>query len=517
MVTVALAKKIRYWHEHGGLSIRQVAMKAGLSLNTAKKYLTRNPELPIHYQRPPKGKVIDPYKNWLSAALEADRGSPHNRCTARSLHNEIRQQGYGGCYSGVADFVRAWGKDYSPEVTDQTEGGKWAAKSKRAWMEWLYDLERKPRLNQVDMPMPPEVLAQLSPAPHSPRVRTLVILAKRRGFSQGDIAKHLGISRRTVSGYLEDFNATGGTCLYSPHRREKKSDDLQLKEAVFTLLHEPPSLSGFNRTTWRLIDLRAAMKVRGVTACSSVISTVIKNAGYRWRKARVVLTSNDPEYRQKLMVVQNILMNLKLDERFFSIDEYGPFSIKMKAGRVLSGPNEQPTVPQWQKSKGWMIMTAALELSTNQVTHFYCRAKNTQEMIKLSKMLIAEYHSMRKLYLSWDAASWHMSKELNAFVSANNSACIENDLPEIELAPLPASAQFLNVIESVFSGMARAIIHRSDYQSVDDAQAAIDRYFKDRNEFFLSNPKRAGQKIWGKERSTVEFAASNNCKDPEYR
>jgi len=35
--------------------------------------------------------------------------------------------------------------------------------------------------------------------------------------------------------------------------------------------------------------------------------------------------------------------------------------------------------------------------------------------------------------------------------------------PRIELAPLPSGAQFLNVIESVFSGMARAVVHNSDY------------------------------------------------------
>lgn len=36
-------------------------------------------------------------------------------------------------------------------------------------------------------------------------------------------------------------------------------------------------------------------------------------------------------------------------------------------------------------------------------------------------------------------------------------------------APLPKRAQFLNVIESVFSGMARAVIQNSDYASVDEA------------------------------------------------
>ncbi len=60
-------------------------------------------------------------------------------------------------------------------------------------------------------------------------------------------------------------------------------------------------------------------------------------------------------------------------------------------------------VPQYQKSKGWLILTAALELSRNQITHFYSK-KNTEEMIKMADLLRAEYHDWRTIYLSWDAA-----------------------------------------------------------------------------------------------------------------
>jgi hypothetical protein len=88
--------------------------------------------------------------------------------------------------------------------------------------------------------------------------------------------------------------------------------------------------------------------------------------------------------------------------------------------------------------------------------------------------------------------------------------------PVIELAPLPARAQFLNVIESVFSGMSRAIIQNSDYKSVDEAKAAINRYFHERNVDFNEHPRRAGNKIWGKEREPARFSAANNCKDPRY-
>jgi len=137
----------------------------------------------------------------------------------------------------------------------------------------------------------------------------------------------------------------------------------------------------------------------------------------------------------------------------------------------------------------------------------------------LLRRLLEEYPEENTIYFSWDAASWHASKELYETVDEINSEEYKkrHKCPTIELAPLPTCAQFLNVIESVFSGMARAIIHNSDYQSVEECKEAIDRYFKERNKRFKNNPKRAGNKIWGKERVKSLFSECNNCKDPKYR
>lgn len=164
-------------------------------------------------------------------------------------------------------------------------------------------------------------------------------------------------------------------------------------------------------------------------------------------------------------------------------------------------------------------MTAALELSQNQVTHFYSARKNTGEMIRLLEVLLGNYKDCSKLFLSWDAASWHMSKLLYQRVEEVNDDVFRemHGTPLVELVPLPASAQFLNVIESVFSGMARAIIHNSDYGSVEEAQGAIDRYFRERNEYFRQHPQRAGKKIWGDELVPSKFDEAQNCKDPKWR
>jgi hypothetical protein len=110
-----------------------------------------------------------------------------------------------------------------------------------------------------------------------------------------------------------------------------------------------------------------------------------------------------------------------------------------------------------------------------------------------------------------------VSKNLSVYLEKVNQEAQTEGFPIIKTAPLPACAQFLNVIESVFSGMARAIVHNSDYPSVDAAKEAIDRHFEQRNAYFLEHPKRAGQKIWGKERVPSVFAEEHNCKDPMYQ
>jgi transposase len=382
-------------------------------------------------------------------------------------------------------------------------------------MEWIYEHEQQP-FEQQNVIGLGESFDGLTYAQNRLRKKILTVQAKEHGFSVSAIAVHLGASRKVVRRYLAEFKVGGTELLLGRKLIGRKADDPALKTALFALLHEPPSLSGFNRTTWRLQDLHKELARRDHPACVHVISEVIKEAGYRWRCARVVLTSNDPDYREKLNKIRAILSHLKSDERVFSIDEFGPFAIKVIGGRALVEPGAQPSVPQWQKSKGSLIVTAALELSGNRITHFYSKSKNTTEMIKMAKQLIEEYKDARKLYLSWDAASWHMSKELLAFVDNHNNGHADA-LPKLELTPLPASAQFLNVIESVFSGMSRAIIHNSDYPSEKAATDAIDRYFAERNQHYKENPKRAGRKIWGLERTGIEFSESNNCKDPAYR
>src|SRR5262245_6110446 len=282
----------------------------------------------------------------------------------------------------------------------------------------------------------------------SDRNRSMVILASRQGVRRGVVCRFLGITKKTHRRYLRTFEEGGEKALFARQTRPtRKFDNDNVKQAVFRLLHEPPSNYGLNRTTWIMRDLVRILRESGQPVCPQVIRRITKAAGYRWRKARVVLTSPDPEYSRKLDHIRSILASLRPDEAFFSIDEFGPFAVKMKPGRSLSTAGEQRIVPQMQKSKGSLIVTAALELSCNQVTHFYSQKKNTAEMIRMMETLVERYHDRRRLYLSWDATSWHISKRLYQCIEEHNAALEERDGPEVKTAPLPSGAQFLNVIE----------------------------------------------------------------------
>ncbi len=494
-------------------TLATAAAKAGMDEKTARKWLGSG-KLPSQCKIERSWRTrADPFSEVWSEIEEILERAP--TVQAKTLFDDLSRRYEGRFQEGQLRTLqrRVKAKGRSQPIRPQALDSVAKLMVERRW-------ERDRNINKSVREDISSLLEFIAKGQSRERKRAAVVLLLGLGEPKQRVVRILKSSRQTVSQYWREYQEKGLAVV--PNRnygRPPKSIDKNVQDAIFGLLHSPPSSHGINRTTWRMTDLRMMLRKQGTPTSLPVIRQVIRAAGYKWRRARVVLTSRDPNYHEKLDYIRSILSNLKSDERFFSIDEFGPFAIKMRPGRLLVPPNEYPTVPQYQKSKGYLIVTAALELSTNQVTHLYSKKKNTLEMIRLMELLIQKYAHFRKLYFSWDSASWHGSKKLNRWVKQVNDSDFRamNGTPLIELAPLPAGAQFLNVIEGVFSGLARAVIHNSDYQSVNETMAAINRYFQERNDYFQRHPKRAGKKIWGKERTPCRFSETQNYKDPRWR
>ncbi|MFZ4539524.1 IS630 family transposase, partial [Propionivibrio sp.] len=337
--------------------------------------------------------------------------------------------------------------------------------------------------------------------------KAVAILESRNQVLE-NIAKKIDRPEGIVHRWIKAFNRFGIEGLKQPSlnrepikSKEGKSRttvrDLKVRR-ILQIVHAKPSAYGINRSNWSRPSIASAYKSEYKESMSvSYTGYLLRQSGYSIRKARRVLTSPDPNYREKVDLLLNTLQNLKPNELFFFIDELGPLRVKKYGGRAFVRKNEVLTYPQVQAHRGVIMMSGALSATTNQMTWIYGRAKDTTAMIDLMELLYNQHLSASKLYVTWDAASWHKSTMLVEWLDAFNATTkIANEGPLIELVPLPTSSQFLDVIEAVFSGMKCAVIHHSDYRDVPEMKNAISRHFNERNAHFSENPRRAGKKIW---------------------
>ena len=83
-----------------GLSISEIARKLGINRKTVRKYLqcARNDVAAV--KRQPRASKLDSYRPYLCARLRE-----HPQLSAKRLLREIRQHGYRGGYSILADYV----------------------------------------------------------------------------------------------------------------------------------------------------------------------------------------------------------------------------------------------------------------------------------------------------------------------------------------------------------------------------------------------------------------------------
>ena len=84
-----------------GLSVSAIARRVGIDRKTVRRYIERGLEPPAYGPRKPRARRLTPFENYLRQRVVAYPG-----LTASRLLREIREQGYGGGYTAVTDFLR---------------------------------------------------------------------------------------------------------------------------------------------------------------------------------------------------------------------------------------------------------------------------------------------------------------------------------------------------------------------------------------------------------------------------
>lgn len=340
----------------------------------------------------------------------------------------------------------------------------------------------------------------------NPQVRALALLMMDSGSFLQELMLKTQHSKTTIIRWQRRFKTEGISFVetkINPLKWEEKKH--QEKIRVIDILHSPPMSFDINRTNWTYNSIVLAYEtLYGDHLAKGALKRIIKEAQYTWKRARTMLTSKDPLYREKVNQLLSTLHSLTSADAFFFIDEAGPWRVKKYGGKVLTAPEEKRIIPASQPEKGAVYMIAALEAQTNQVVYQFISGKNASAIVKLLQTLLNRYSAYSRICLTWDALSSHNSKKVNDWITSTNANSKRDGTPIFEVSPLPSNAQFLNVVESTFRNIRKAVIYNSDYQSIEEMQQAITRFLNERNAYFLLNPRRAGNKIWDKELFTAE-------------
>src|ERR1700730_766595 len=326
--------------EDGG-SRRGVSRKTGLSRTTVRKMLAcpRPPSKPT----PPNSteeKLLESARS-LAAQRHSIEPIAHRRRAlhlwgrARDLVLKLDQPQGASLLRDIAEAINGITATTTPksrrlltgcsETGGDVPGAKLRGEAARRWLDGL--LRGEMRLASLgDLGAAEQLtvlLGRTKDGTLRQRKRATAVLANLRGVPIRTIAAHLSINPASVRKYVGVFTAGGVEALFTNGRRigGRRADNEATRQPVFSLLHRRPPRTCFNRTTWRMADLTQVLRERGTPVCAQVVREITRSAGWRWRKARKVLTSTDPEYRTKVHHIRSILAELQENEAFFSIDE----------------------------------------------------------------------------------------------------------------------------------------------------------------------------------------------------
>ncbi|SCC93948.1 conserved hypothetical protein [Thiomonas sp. X19] len=321
--------------------------------------------------------------------------------------------------------------------------------------------------------------------------RAKVLLGYAAGTSITELQRQLGFSRpmiyRSVDKALAAGVQTGLKDKY--HRPHEPEITDEAKAWVVSIACTKPKDHGLAAELWSISALarfvseaaEAAGFARLANAGKSTVWRILNEHEIKPHKIRYYLEKRDPEFDRKMQEVLMVYRDVSIyqegavhDARpnpiyTVSVDEKpGVQAIGLTAPDLPPVPGKASTVGRDYEyvRRGTVSILAGIDLHSGQIFATVEERHRSVEFIALLKRLDAHYPSEAIIRVVLDNHSAHISKETMAYLAARPG--------RFEYVHTPKHGSWLNLIECVFSKMARTFLRLSK-----DQQAAEMKWFID--------------------------------------
>lgn len=322
-----------------------------------------------------------------------------------------------------------------------------------------------------------------------------ILLDSASGMSDGAVARKSGVNRHTVALCIRKFLQFGLEAALGELPRPGKSRRIP-DDAIAWVQHctcEKPKELGYAEELWTFSLLQKHVRKHCTKAGhASLIQLsrsrphrILKQAEIRPHKIRYYVERRDPEFESKMVQVLHVykeveIVNEELVKGTLKEPSVVTISYDEKPGiqaLATTTPDLPPKPKQFAshlrdyeyKRLGTVSLLAGLDLHTGRVTEIVSDHHASADFIALLGKLDQSYPPQARIRLLLDNHSAHISKETQGWLSLHPQ--------RFEFVFTPKHGSWLNIVETMFSKMARSMLRGIRVASKQELIDRIHLYF----------------------------------------
>ena len=326
-----------------------------------------------------------------------------------------------------------------------------------------------------------------------------ILLDLANGESDGGVARNHGVNRHTVALCARKFLQFGLDAALGELPRPGKSRQIS-DDAIAWVQHcacQKPKDLGYSYELWTYSLLQDHVRKHCNEAGHSSLAELSRSRLHRIltqgeihpHKIRYYVERRDPEFEAKMAVVLHIykeveMVNAELLEGTLKEPAVVTISYDEKPGiqaLATTTPDRPPEPNRFQshlrdyeyKRLGTVSLLAGLDLHTGRVTEIVRDRHTSADFIALLAKLDENYPPHTRIRLLLDNHSAHISKETQAWLSLHPQ--------RFEFVFTPKHGSWLNIVETMFSKMARSMLRGIRVDSKQELIERIHLYFEQIN------------------------------------
>ena len=289
--------------------------------------------------------------------------------------------------------------------------------------------------------------------------RAHIVLLAAEGLENQEIAKRLGVMKRTVGRWRTRFSVGGLTALEKDLPRGGRHAT-QRKEYETLIIKKVQEEKPEDATHW---TTRALAEAVGTN--QPLVFRVLRANGLKPHLVKTFKISNDPNFEEKLCDVVGLYLNppehalvISADEKTSvqALDRTQP-ELPIKKGRC-------GTMTHDYKRNGTTTLFAAIDMAEGRVISTCMEKHRHQEWIKFLNLIDRETPADLDIHLIVDNYATHKHTKVKAWLKRHK---------RFHFHFTPTSSSWLNVIEGFFAKLTRKRLRRGVFKSVTELKKAI--------------------------------------------